>query len=67
MSKQLLRFCLGKVSKTSYLVYATHVLVCLLLFVVVTIGSALNIDPRQFYTQLYGGILQLDASELIKT
>ena len=24
-------------------------------------GAALNIDPRQFYTQLYGAILQLDA------
>lgn len=24
-------------------------------------GSALNIDPKQFYTQLYGAILQLDA------
>lgn len=30
-------------------------------------GSALNIDPRQFYTQLYGGILQLEAGQLIST
>ena len=29
--------------------------------VVLFTGSALNIDLRQFYTQLYGAILQLDA------
>jgi len=27
------------------------------------VGAALNIDPRQFYTQLYGAILQLDTCE----
>ena len=28
-------------------------------------GSALNIDLREFYIQLYGALLQLDACELI--
>ena len=28
-------------------------------------GAALNIDPRQFYTQLYGAILQLDTCEYV--
>lgn len=31
----------------------------------IKIGSALNIDLRQFYTQLYEAILQLDTSKLI--
>ena len=26
-------------------------------------GSALNIDPREFYTRLYGALLNLDASK----
>ena len=30
------------------------------LFSRVYIGESLNIDPRQFYVQLYGAILQLD-------
>ena len=28
-------------------------------------GSALTIDPRQFYIQLYSALLQLDSCELV--
>jgi hypothetical protein len=36
------------------------------LCLLVLLGAALQIDPRQFYTQLYGAITHLDACELVQ-
>ena len=61
MYSQHLKSCLAKVHlRVSPSLW--HILISEILIhpVICCIGAALNIDPRQFYTQLYGVILELN-------
>lgn len=62
--KDLLFESNGNICWASYLynVEPTH---DLHVFFLTITGSSLNIDPREFYTQLYGAVLSLHASEYV--